>query len=88
MDETSLLCAGRPLTTTTKKEIQHETQQTGGRKKYPPKDTTKNITYLEQKVSVFTEGPLTMGLLKMASVHLTDDDSGDDDNDDNNGYGM
>jgi len=39
------------------------------------------------------EGPWPMGLLKMASAYLADDDrggdgSGDDDNDDNNGYGM
>jgi hypothetical protein len=47
--------------------------------------------YPDQKASVVVEGLLLMGLRKMASVHLTDDDSngdGDIDDDDNGGYGM
>jgi len=43
--------------------------------------------YLEEKADVVVEGPLSVGLLKMASVHLTDDDSGGDD-DNSDGYGM
>ena len=76
-----------------KSEIQYGIEQTGRHKiKVSTKRRyEKNIMYPDQKVSLVVDGLLLMGLQKMASVHLTDDDSdgeGDIDDDDNDGYGM